>query len=386
MTGKANFLCNFFAALILLPLAVWNAVVDATLGSHLLLQPSWALPLLTLFVTLWFLVGMVVNYLPKRFLIPATILLVLRTSLGWPLSLASGLEAACHIVNVALATLALLYLIWTLTRPQRLRVAPWFRWQHTALVLGSWIVLNVASLFTTVFGFAHAIDELTLGYVQITPRGITFAERVFEKDNHQVHLIGLAHIGEGDFYKELKKSFRKPSEGGRLILTEGVTDEKDVLPEGFKSGKTYGNLASQLGLEQQKDFESGGRKEDGPSWEELGVSFKHADIDISLMDPAHLELLVKVLETMDSESLLESFIASSSITVTAEEMESFFLDGLIGQRNDHLMEVFYAEHQDYDETYIPWGAAHLPDLERRLLADGFRLVEEKKRIGIDFWP
>jgi hypothetical protein len=49
------------------------------------------------------------------------------------------------------------------------------------------------------------------------------------------------------------------------------------------------------------------------------------------------------------------------------------------------MEVFAEEESGFAEIVIPWGAAHMPDLERRLLALGYREVREHRRRGIDFW-
>jgi hypothetical protein len=49
------------------------------------------------------------------------------------------------------------------------------------------------------------------------------------------------------------------------------------------------------------------------------------------------------------------------------------------------MEVFAAEEANYAEVFMPWGAAHLPDLERRLLALGYEPVKENRRLGIDLW-
>ena len=381
---KGGYALNIAAAVVFTLLALWNLIADASLSTHLLLQSSWATPILWLFLSTWFLGGLVLACFPKRIFITASIILMLRGSMGWPLSLAIGLEAACHFFNTALVAIAAGYLVWLFARPPRFYQRPWFRWQHTAIAFVSWAALSIVSFGTTLFGLATTIDEISSGFVQITPRGITFTEKILEKDERRVHLIGLAHIGEAGFYDDLKNTFKQPIEGGRLILTEGVTDESNVLPDGFKSGKTYAGFAKQLGLEEQKSFEGRGDESSEQTWADLGVTFINADIDISELHQPHLELLVTLLETMESGDLLESFIASSSVQVSSEQLEEFLLDGLIGKRNDHLMQVFENSYHDFEEIYIPWGAAHLPDLERRFLSEGFSLISEKKRLGIGF--
>lgn len=245
--------------------------------------------------------------------------------------------------------------------------------------------ITALSFVTGLLGIAATVNEISSGFIQVTPRGIFFTEKILQKDDYRVHLIGLAHIGESDFYRDLQNAFKQPIDGNRLVLTEGVTDKSNLLPEGFKSGNTYASFAQQLGLEEQKSFV--GQDDDDSeviSAELRRVTFMNADIDISELKPVHLNLLITLLETMESGDLIESLIASSGIQISSEEMEEFLLEGLIGQRNEHLMSVFETAYRDFEEIHIPWGAAHLPDLERRFLSKGFSLVSKKKRLGIRF--
>tara|TARA_R110002096_G_scaffold33146_11_gene95906 strand:- start:1631 stop:2668 length:1038 start_codon:yes stop_codon:yes gene_type:complete len=340
-------------------------------------------------VSLWFLAGIILAIFPKRLFITVAILLTLRSSLGWPLLTFTDIATACRILDWMIVAVAVASFIWVLAAPRQFNSRPWFKWQHSAIAGAVWLALSVGSLVTGFLGAAEAINDLSRGFVQLSPRGITFAEKVLQKDGCRVHLVGLAHIGEGDFYTDLKKALKTPIKGKRLVLTEGVTDTEEKLPPGFKSGNTYKQFAEQLGLEQQKDFAEGSAdpqkaKESAETWEQLGVRFINADIDVSELSETHLSLLIKLLKTMDSGDLLESFVASSSLDVSPSEMENMIVEGLIGQRNAHLMSIFDSHHHHYEEIYIPWGAAHLPDLERRFLSLGFSLIHEKRRIGIGF--
>lgn len=382
---KGGHFLNVVVATMFLLLSIWNLVADARLTTHLLLQSSFALFFLWLFLSAWFLGGLILAYFPKRVFITALVILTFRSSLGWPLSLATGLEAACHALNFLLVAIAALYLVWLFLRPTHFYGRPWFRWQHSAVSLVSWMGITALSFVTGLLGVAATVDEISSGFVQITPRGIFFTEKILQKDEHRVHLIGLAHIGESEFYRDLQNTFKQPIDGDRLVLTEGVTDESNILPAGFKSGNTYAGFAQQLGLEEQKSFAGQGDANSEISVADLGsVTFMNADIDISELKPVHLNLLITLLETMESGDLIESLIASSSIQISSEEMEDFLLEGLIGQRNEHLMTVFKTAHPDFEEIHIPWGAAHLPDLERRFLSEGFSLISKKRRLGIRF--
>lgn len=382
---KGAYCFNVVVATIFLLLTIWNLVADARLNTHLLLQSSFALLALLLFLSAWFFVGLILAYLPKRVFITAFLIVTFRNSLGWPLSLAIGLEAACHTLNILLVAIAVLYLVWLFLKPSHFYGRPRFRWQHSAVSLVSWMGINALSFITVLLGVAATVDEISRGFVQITPRGIFFTEKILQKDEHRVHLIALAHIGESDFYRDLQTAFRQPIDGDRLILTEGVTDEGNVLPTGFKSGNTYGGFAKQLGLEEQKSFAGQDDAESETTGANLStVTFMNADIDISELKPVHLDLLITLLKTMESGDLIESLITSFGIQISSEELEDFLLEGLIGQRNEHLMTIFETAHRDFEEIYVPWGAAHLPDLERRFLSEGFSLMSKKKRLGIRF--
>ena len=57
-------------------------------------------------------------------------------------------------------------------------------------------------------------------------------------------------------------------------------------------------------------------------------------------------------------------------------MAEFMVESLIKFRNDHLMEVFNSNLENYDDIYIPWGAAHLKELESQLREQNFTEVSK----------
>jgi hypothetical protein len=71
--------------------------------------------------------------------------------------------------------------------------------------------------------------------------------------------------------------------------------------------------------------------------------------------------------------------------VTGAQLESLFKDALIGTRNDALMKQYTERAEGFQEVYIPWGAAHLPDMEKRFLALGYLQTDEVIRPIIRFW-
>ncbi len=379
---------NLVAALLFLALSGWTLAADLLHPGHLLLQDSLSNAVLALFLMAGMFVAVAFAGFPKRILIPAIVLITIRLSLGWPLLYWMDLRPACLVADAGLVILAILHLALTL-RGRLFRNRPWMRWQHSVAMGVTALISSVLSIPAGFLGLSKVIETTSKGYVRIGPAGIDLTERVFEKDGRRVHLIGMAHIADGGFYDALNESLAGPIEGRRLVLMEGVSDRDKLLPESFASGKTYGALAEKFGLaEQAIGFAVQGEEDEKGSgqsladWSARGVDFLQADIDISELNPRHRDHLIALLKGMENLDLSSLMMMPEGLD--SADLEDLIINGLVGQRNQRLMEV-YAEHApEYAEVFIPWGAAHLPDLEKRLTDLGYRAVSEQRRRGIDF--
>ena len=379
--GRTKLALNLVAAGISTLLALWMAVADFNYPGNLLFQDSASIVLAGLYLSALFLVVLVLAAVPKRIIVAANLLILSRIAMGWPLSLVIDHNLACRIVSLGLLVLCLYHLAASL-RPRllQLHLRPWLRLRHSAAAVLLWLGTGILSIPTLLLGYVEAGKSLMGDYVQISWGGVSLVERVFEKDGRRVHLVGMMHIGNDSFYTTLNERMRTPpADGRRIVLTEGVTDEQDILPAGFKSGQTYAKLARALGLSVQPHSGpaelpggEGGRPGSG---EVAGVSFQNADIDISALDRQHQQTLVTVLEMLDVDKLSALLLAQPE-GVTGRDIERLFVDGLLGRRNDSLMARFDESVPDYQEIFIPWGAAHLPDIEQRLLARGYSRQDE----------
>ena len=171
----------------------------------------------------------------------------------------------------------------------------------------------------------------------------------------------------------------KSINGKRVVLSEGVSDKENLLPESFASGNTYGKWAKRLGLKVQngerREMSEEEIEERNRRWEARGIEFINADIDVTELSPEHQKTLVTILNSLNSDNLGE--IMKGPEGVTGPEVEDLMMEGLIKFRNDRLMERFHEViHQNIDEIYIPWGAAHLPDIEERLISSGYEKINE----------
>jgi len=380
---------NLVAAVLFALLAFWTMVADLRFPIDMLLQSSASGLILALFVSVWLFAAVITSALSKRIVIAASILVTLRVSIGWPLNEFMGNTPASQILSVLTFALALGYLVASARHWHGVSNRPWFRLKHFALMLAFWLIFGVVSLIPFGLGMMQGLDNFAGSYVDLSFKGVTLKERVFEKGNSRIRLTGMIHIADASFYKNLAHHQTPPPTEEHLVLTEGVSDETGVLPEAFASGQTYARLAEKLGLEPQTS-PSHSHQESGAPEERIeleapkvpGFTYVNADSDVSELSQKHQDLLVKLLTFLDEAELYEMF--SMPDGVTALDVHDLFMNGLLKSRNDHLMGVLDEQLAGYDEVHIPWGAAHLPDIEGRLLERGYQIVDETDQPAIDF--
>lgn len=223
----------------------------------------------------------------------------------------------------------------------------------------------------------------------------------YEKDGVRVDLIGAIHIADKRYYEFLNESFG----GYDALLFEMVGGERlgggENKPEP-EPEPAENKLAALLTVYETME-------------KSLGLSGQGAVIDYTAENFVHADLTMKEFEALQEErgeSLL-GFMLQSAFTaerpsrepnsinlmrgmlggrkdlVKMELMHAMAdadkqidsLDGenvIIGDRNARCLEVLDREIADQKKNIgIFYGAAHFPDMERRLLDKGFTRVSQK---------
>jgi uncharacterized protein YbaP (TraB family) len=246
-------------------------------------------------------------------------------------------------------------------------------------LIGSLLAMDIAAL----------IQSQTDSYIQFTASGIDLQETVLRKGDKTVRLIGMLHVGEPRFYQSLYASFPK----GSLILEEGVSDREKRLAGNF----SYQKFARVLGLEQQPHVEAS-----LPAAQEVNAPGKakppsapaaaapttgadnimHPDVDVSDFSDSTIRFLVAVGKVYQggSPAQIVSRIVAVMNDFSQADIEKFY-DDVIHNRNKHVLAAFDSEIAHYDSVVIPWGAMHMPDLEKQLKARGFA-VESRQRLPL----
>ena len=340
---------------------------------------------------------------PKRVLVP----LILFTwwggvAQGFPLVFLKVPQVMLWVSLLQVALAALLFVFfhsqerWLFAAKDR----PGFSWRHALLAVPVAAVLFVVCVVVAIFtGLAGELETVSGGYVKLRPDGIYLLERRFQAGDREVHLAGMMHIAEEEFYTDLLPSADPavPS----VVLVEGVTDNRNLLGD---QGLSYSRLASMLkissqedsvfmervaaGLRRNREHVPGREKNSEPEYREAGaMDFVHADVDVDTFHPKTIAFVVTVMGLFQSDnwaSFLKKFQESSG-PLNDESAQEQVIQDILHSRNDHLVGEIRASLKDYRRVIIPWGALHLTGVESWLRAQHFVQSGETERKALGFW-
>jgi len=272
------------------------------------------------------------------------------------------------------------YGTWWLPR-RALAVRPAFRPLYTAgavglhLLLGPLVLAGILALLV-----AQSLTLSTDRFVSFDARGLLLEERRYGRDDREVVLVGMMHVGNPELYRELYRSFVRDS---TVVLQEGITDEGGLI----RSRLSYEPLAEALGLGVQPGIaqvldEIDADGEDAASgWPHL----RHADVDAAEFSLTTLRFVEQMAGVLDAEDLpaalrgfgsyLQSFDAEARLAVVHD---------VVGLRNAHVLGELDAALPEYRTVVIPWGALHMPGIQQALLERGFERVRAHRRLAVDY--
>ena len=208
-----------------------------------------------------------------------------------------------------------------------------------------------------------------------------------------VDLIGAVHIGEKNYYEELNKKF----EAYEVLLFELVAPPNTKIPKGAKGGSAHPiaamqkGMQSMLGLEHQLecvDYTKDNFVHADMSPDEFNKSMKDRGESFSQMflkaiGAGMAQQATGTTGTNDFEILSALFAKNraqklrTAMAGQFENMESqlMLFDGpegstILTERNRKAFEVLAEQLKEGKKKIgVFYGAAHLPDMDKRLLAD-----------------
>jgi uncharacterized protein YbaP (TraB family) len=68
------------------------------------------------------------------------------------------------------------------------------------------------------------------------------------------------------------------------------------------------------------------------------------------------------------------------------DLEQQLFDDLLLKRNEHLLKELRERLPHADHFVVPWGAMHMPGIEKEIQKSGFKLIETHDHVSIRFGP
>jgi hypothetical protein len=243
-----------------------------------------------------------------------------------------------------------------------------FSWARTGLTVATKLLVVLPALFVYLLLSAQIlVREYSSGFLEVTPAGIFTEARIYEQNGRKVYLLPTIHIASPAFYETLMDGLPEKSS---VILPEGVTDQKGLI----KAAIDYSVAADSVGLAAQPDL----------TVQHKNHAVLRCDADMSDFSPGTLSVLnglgqvlknMKAGETEGVLAALEAFDAGDPMALWKDILET---------RNNKVLEGLKLALPQYEHVAVPWGAAHMPGIERGLLAMKARRIETK-RVEVFKW-
>lgn len=247
---------------------------------------------------------------------------------------------------------------------------------------------GVAALILGV-SVTRALDQGTAGYIRLRPSGIYFEERCFQRGDREVCLVGMVHIAQESFYNDLAKDLHSRQEA--IILLEGITDQENHLGGKF----SYERVAEWLGFSAQESsafshaFRDAMKKADhaGTTAASLPLKYRRADLDVSNFQPETIALIKAVGELLQSRTVQEALarLSDPNSALANEDGLPIVIADVLDGRNKHLLGEIQSALRSHQTVIVPWGAAHMPGLQKKLEEWGFRETRRSSRLAVAFF-
>jgi hypothetical protein len=243
-----------------------------------------------------------------------------------------------------------------------------FSWARTSLTLAVKFFIGVPALCAYLLVSAQIlVREYSSGFLEITPSGIFTEARIYELNGRKIYLLPTIHIASPAFYETLMDGLPEKSS---VILPEGVTDQKGLLV----AGMDYSGAADSVGLTAQPDL----------TVQPKSHAVLRCDADVSNFSPVTigvLNRLGRVLKNFQSGETEEMLAALEALDIG--DPASLWKD-ILETRNNKVLEGLKQVLPLYEHVAVPWGAAHMPGIERGLLALQARRTETR-RVEVFKW-
>lgn len=197
----------------------------------------------------------------------------------------------------------------------------------------------------------------------------------------------MIHIGEDDYYKNLTDSL---SDSGAILLAEGVYDKDNLLKTRFSTK----GFAKMYGLSSQEDMSLNGELISpeqliSPDFSETGetLTLIHADVDVNSFSRDTLNFLNMAGEYIFQEESFAAGINEYNNWIKANNSPELIANitfDILEKRNQKVISLIGPAIEKFNIVIIPWGAMHMPAIEKAVKDKGFIKVKTDERQSMAF--
>ena len=330
--------------------------------------------------------------LPKKLFFPLCFFLFWVMLTAQPVTtLFSETSAEIFLAVVQLMMIAIIFSIIRLKSDSWLitdKLLPPFSFSKKNTLLfftGNFFLVPIMLLLYFASSIQLGVYHNTAGFVRLSTDGIYMKEKVYSKENKTIRLIGMIHIGESDYYKNLEDSLVNSH---AILLAEGVSDKNKLLQNRFSAK----GLAEEYDLASQEDMNISGTY---ISEQELvgantlsnsELSIFRADVDTETFSEDTINFLNAIGEHfLKPDSFSEGFAAYNNWlekNLTDTLIANIRYD-IIDQRNQHVIRYVKTAVDKFDTIVVPWGAMHMPAIEKAVKELGFTVKNTQERLSVE---
>ncbi len=340
-----------------------------------MLQGTIALMVVVLSIPLYILIGSMRAF-PKRVVLPMIVFTIwggLCFALPVPIFLGVGNTILLlSIVQPCLAVLTILVLHfstahkhWLYNSSDFMRCA--FQWKRLFGFAAANVILIIPLIgLWLAVSLSLAVSHLSSGFIHLGVRGLSVEARTYLYEDKQILLLPTVHIAQPAFYRRLIEPLPVES---TVVIPEGVTDKQKLLKEPLDHGK----LAQRLGLEAQDN--------------QIIVAERNTalcDVDVSEFSSETIDYLRICFSISRHWSAGNRMQALQACTFTSDPDLDQLWEDLLDLRNQRVTACVTDCLETYDTVVIPWGAAHMPGIQRTILNWG-AMPTEHRRVPVWDW-
>ena len=324
---------------------------------------------------LYFLTGTVTGF-PKRILLPMALFQIwCGLFLALPLPIYLGMQHTNLLlssIQLFISITAFIYLhqttkkkIWFFTSADFSHMVFKFKRVFGFATANIIVVIPLIIVYLAVC-MSLATSHLSRGFIRLDMDGISIEARTYAHQGRHLYLLPTFHIAESTFFRTLIESL---PESSTAVILEGVTDKHRLAPTGLN----YRQLARRFGLEAQDNRIF-------LAWHTV----QRCDVDISYFSPETRSFLNAVRRSMkqwSSGNRITAFLASM---LSPRPDPNLLWQDLVEMRNRRVLECMHRLQAEYDNLLVPWGAAHMPGIEKEILKWG-AVLKNRRRVKVLNW-